>query len=541
MYSEIIRNIVTILMGAGSSQKTSHAAEYCLLDYWSSPQNTLVLISTTTVDKLDMAIYGELKMLWKAARNLYPWLAGHMLESKRAITTDLLEEDEARDIRKGIIGRACYVGKQYVGLGVYAGVKQQRIRFIADELQFMAPTFFDCLPNMFQSAGLDSAGEPDVKVIGSGNPKHDPADQLSIAAEPIGGWEVVKDVTKSSAWDTKFHRGRCLNLIGTDSPNFDVPEGVTPPFPRLISRATVRLVEKRWGKDSLQYNSQCVGRMCMGMIGNRVLTKQFCENHGALDTAIWRDDYITRIAFLDPAWGGDDRCIFGWMEFGTCLQTGLDIIRAGETEEIPIMVNTKIDPDDQIAHWCERRLKALGIPPENLFYGSTGKGKTGASFAKIFGARVPVPLAEGEKPTSRAVRSDLFIFDEHTKQKRLKRCDEEYGRFNAELWFAVRNVVECRQMREMPEDIIFEFSLREYCTSRFGKIELEKKEDTRERMGRSPDKADAYTFGVEGCRQRGFQIGRLGQEIIETQGDDEGFQEEAAAWEAAIKANLLKH
>ena len=161
IYNEIISNIVTILMGPGSSQKTSHASEYILLDYWAHSQNTLALVSTTTVDKLELAVFGEIKMLFNSARHRWPWLAGNPIESKKAISTDAFDYADARDIRKGIIGRACYVGKQYVGLGVFAGIKQQRIRFLADELQFMAPTFLDCLPNMFQSAGLDRNGEPD--------------------------------------------------------------------------------------------------------------------------------------------------------------------------------------------------------------------------------------------------------------------------------------------------------------------------------------------------------------------------------------------
>ena len=51
------------------------------------------------------------------------------------------------------MGRALYQGKQYVGLGHWAGIKQKRIRFIADELQFCDAAFFDVLPNMFSLPG----------------------------------------------------------------------------------------------------------------------------------------------------------------------------------------------------------------------------------------------------------------------------------------------------------------------------------------------------------------------------------------------------
>src|SRR5262249_4911892 len=45
MYKHTIENIVTILMGPGSSQKSSFAAEYSLIRYWANPNDTLILVS----------------------------------------------------------------------------------------------------------------------------------------------------------------------------------------------------------------------------------------------------------------------------------------------------------------------------------------------------------------------------------------------------------------------------------------------------------------------------------------------------------------
>lgn len=544
IYHEIIKNIVTILMGCGSSQKTSHASEYCLLDYWANPNNTLVLVSTVTVDKLDMAVFGEIKMLFNAARELHPWLPGIPIESKRAITTDDRDKNEARDIRKGIIGRACYVGRQYVGLGVYAGIKQARIRFLADELQFMAPTFFDCLPNMFQSVDLDDSGEPQIKIIGSGNPKHDPFDQLSIAAEPVLGWASVADRTKTSTWNTKFHRGVCLNLIGTDSPNFDVPEGERPPYARLISRNSAKPVEARWGKDSLQYYTQCVGKMMMNMVGKRVITMEFCQQHHAFEKVVWRGTPLYKIGFLDPAWGGNnaDRCVWGWLEFGLA-QDGTEIIRFGEYMLVPIIANIGIQPDDQIAQFCKKQASMNGIDPTDIFYDSTGRGTVGAAFARVFGDQVPVPVAFGDRPSSRPVRYDLFVEEEWGEQ-RLKRCDEEYGKFVTELWFSARMVIECDQMRELPEEVAKEGCCREYTIVKGNKIDVESKDDTIERMGVSPDLFDAYVVGIEGARQRGFKIKRLGEDVIvesRKKNGEDWLDSESKAYDKAIKDRLLVH
>ena len=540
IYNEIIQNIVTILMGSGSSQKTSHASEFCLLDYWAHPKNTLVIISTTTVDKLDLAVYGELKMLHKAAKDRFPFLAGHRLDSKRAITTDNLEEDKFRDVRRGIIGRPCYVGRNYVGLGVYAGVKQERIRFLADELQFMVSTFFDCLPNMFSSVDLDPEGQPQVKVIGSGNPNHDPFSQLSIAAEPVEGWESVRHVQKTHCWNTKFERGRCVNLIGTDSPNFDPPVGTIPRYPRLINQRTIDLVLKRWKKDSLQYYSQCLGKMAIGMAGNRVITKQLCEEHHAFEPALWRGDDQTRVWFLDPAWGGAqaDRCMWGWLKFGYDLN-GIQLLELMEMEVVPILAIKK-DADDQIAEWCRKKCIAMDLNPENGAYDSTGRGTVGAAMARVFGSAVPTPIAFGDRPSQRPVRHDLFVL-EPDGRRRHKRCDEEYGKRVTELWFAVHNVIACDQFRGMTESTCREGCMREYTLCPGGKIDVETKDETRERMGESPDEFDALVCGVEKARQMGFKIERLGAAIIENEDDDDFFETEAKLYREAIQSKLLSH
>jgi hypothetical protein len=538
IFSNYIENIVTILMGPGSSQKTSGASECVYIDWLARPDDTMVLVSTTTGDKLDSAVFGELKMLHEQAKNRFDWLPGVVLNAKRAIVSDDLKEKETRDMRKGIICKPCYVGHQYVGLGVYSGIKQQRIRFLADELQFFPQTFFDCLPNMFQSAGLDESGEPDIKVVGSGNPNHDPSSQLSIAAAPLGGWPSLGDVKKTTVWVTQFHRGKCVNLIGTDSPNMDTPEGQKPKYPRLISRATMKLVEKRWGKNSMQWYSQCVGKMMMNMVGNRVITKELCDNHQAFGEVVWKDDRQTNIGFLDPAWGGAnaDRCVWGWLQFGMDV-TDREMILFREYMIVPFLPGNK-EPDHQIAEFTKAQNARVGVEPENMFYDSTGRGTIGAAFAEVYGFRVPVPVAFGDMPSQRPVRHDLFV-TEKDGTRRLKRCDEEYRKKVTELWFATRNVIECNQMRGLPEEVAAEGYMREYTLAPGGKIEIETKDETRERMGMSPDLYDAFCVGIEGARQRGFTIGRLGESMVENEKEEDYFQTEADEYAQAIKEKLL--
>lgn len=540
MYHSFIDNQVTILMGSGSSQKTSHASEFALISYWARPQNTLVLLSTTSVDKLEGAIFGEAKMLFRDARKLHPHLSGTVFDSRHAITTDALREnandldgDEVRDMRRGVVGKACYVGSKYVGLGVFAGIKQEYVIFIGDELQFMPSTFLDCLPNMFQN--------PNVKVIGSGNTKHDKYDMLSKAAEPRAGWDSLGKIEKTTTWQTRFQDGVCINLVGTDSPNFDVPKEKPIPYPRLVNWKTCERVAAYWGKDSLQYFSQCVGTPQWGMMGSRVVTEALCKSHRALEKAVWMGADHKMIAALDPAWTADgDRCVLMMGEIGTSSE-GVEILRVLPPAIIPIIADSQVIPEDQIAQRVKQECASAGVASSDIFYDSFGRGTLGAAFARTFGSTPPVPVDAGGKPTKRPVRHDLFVNENN--QNRLKRCDEHYSKHISELWFSVRYAIECDQVRELPDDVMEELCMREYGTVAGSKLEVEAKEDTKERMGKSPDLGDCMAILVEGARQRGFKIRRLGAGLIENEEneDDDWFYEEEKRQDDIIKGHLLQH
>lgn len=504
IYGEIIKNSITILMGAASSQKTSHASEFNLIDYWCYPNETAVLVSSTTRDKLDDAVWGEMKSLWRAGKEQFPWLAGHMIDYKQRIATDerATDSEDARDLRKGIFCKACYQGKQWVGLGNFAGIKQKRMRFQCDELQFMSPAFLGCLPNM-----RSNTGQGGLKVVGSGNPRHDPNDQLGIVAEPLDGWSAMDGIDKTTIWPIRLYGGMCVNLIGIDSPNFDAPEDK---FPGLIGHEYEKIIAHDYGKNSPEYETQIMGRMRMGLEANRVITRQLCRIHNAQDQAIWGGGDRTKIYAVDPAYGGGDRCIGGFIEFGQSL-AGQMIVRVSTPKILKIVVNPDYPPENQIADLVKADLAANNIAPDNCFYDSFGKGTVGLAFARTFGVNPPIAVDAGARPTARPVRYDLWV-TEKDGTRRLKRCDEHYSKFVTEMWFSVRETIESGQMRELPDDVMAEGCWRTYETVAGNKYEVERKEDMKERMGKSPDLFDWLAIAIEGARQRGFKIKRIGGE-----------------------------
>jgi hypothetical protein len=73
----------------------------------------------------------------------------------------------------------------------------------------------------------------------------------------------------------------------------------------------------------------------------------------------------------------------------------------------------------------------------------------------------------------------------------------------------VRLAVESGQFRGLTEDAVIEFSQREWTIVGKNKIEVEPKHKMKEKIGRSPDIADAIAVGLFGARQRGFRIMKL--------------------------------
>lgn len=440
-----------------------------------------------------------------------------------------------------VIVHNCYQGRQWVGLGVFAGTKQSHIFFVADELQFMEATFLKAWPNMFSNGSL--------KIIGSGNPQHNPDDCLGIAAEPKDGWNSLPEPDVATVWPTRFLNGKCVNLVGTDSPNFVVKTGDPEPFPKLIGPRFAARIEHDYGMNSPEFYTQVKGVMKLSLAHSRVITREFCRQHHASDKCIWRGGGLVRVLAVDPAYGGGDRCVSLALEFGPGLlpeptQIGAVarnqmFIRVVGYRTIPINAKrTDITPEDQIAMGVADDLERHNIPAQNCFYDSFGKGTVGFAFARKFGANSPIPVDAGSKPSTRPVRQDLYVWDESKHQKRLKRCDEEYGKKITELWMTWRQAIESEQVRELPEEIILEGTMREYYTVAGNKKDVEPKADLRERLGRSPDLADCFCIGLEGARQRGFVIERLG--VAESDVDGlEWLSEKVRSHEHLIRSKQL--
>ena len=482
---EIIGNVFTILMGCKDSGKTHGMTKFALCDYWCFPEKTLIIVSSTTVASLEGRIWGDMKSMFRSAKDRWPELAGNVIDNKKAICTDDINDEDTlvRDMRKGILCIACKTssGADNSNISNYVGYKQVRRRYFADEFQFMSNAMFGALANV---------NSGDFKMVVGGNPtgQDDPLDKMS---EPKEGWQSVNDISKTTVWENRlFSNSKTVCLYGLDSPNFDYPESEPTKYPYMINRDSIARVVSGYGKDSIQYWQMCVGMRRVGLDARRILTRLICDTGGAFNDVIWDGEKApVKIFALDAAYGGTDadRCVGGYGEFGKDV-SGKIVLKFWPPMIVPVSVRKAGSPEDQIAEWTKNFCQSAGIPPENCFYDSTGRGSLGTAFARLWSNLVN-PVEFGGAPSKRPTSLDHFIYDLSTGERRIQTCEEAYLNFVTELWYSMRYAVEAGQVRSLPQECAAEFFQREWLQVR-AKIQVEPKSDMKLRTGRSPDYAD---------------------------------------------------
>lgn len=506
--TRIVENQVTVMMGCASSAKTHTMSVHAMITFFIHPMNSFSMISTTDVRSLEIKVWGRIKGLFNRAKSRYDWLPGYVLESARAITANKVDStnESARELTSGIICVPCVSGGKFVGMSKYQGAKPPHtpgthdglLTHYGDEAAVMQPSFLDAYSNWLVNGAA-------FKGVMGGNPT-DISDPLCTAAEPGGGWDSFTDTKKTQEWTSRWYNAHVIAFDGRDTPNNDDPH---KQYPYLVTAKHVQSLIDTHGEDSWQYYQQGIGKPSQGMVTNRVITVGLCERHRAFESEIWAGTEMVDLFAIDPAFGGGDRCVAGRLRFGKNLE-GIQILECFKPEIVPISVNAKIEASEQIAAWVKSKCDPLNIPPENIFYDSLGSTLLGFAFSKIYSAGSPVPVESGGSATERPVRFDLFVVDPKTREKRLKTCKEQYSKMITEMWFSTREAIESEQVRGLSRDVAQEGQLRLFSIVSGNRMEVEPKEEMKERVKKSPDLYDWFAIGVEGARRLGFKIQRIG-------------------------------
>lgn len=498
-----------VVLGPASSGKTNSAATDALLDYFLYPTQTSIIICSTTRERLEDRVWGEIKKYHRAAKRRFPWLAGHLIEGRLRLVTDTRNNNsEGRDFRNGVIGVPCKQGTSFTGLGDFAGIKNKRVRLVGDELSLLPRAFVDSISNLDKNE--------DFKCLAMGNPK-EITDALGILAEPaedVGGWDGgIDQAPGTKTWKIRRPDGICVQLVGSDSPNLDGKLGIP-----LITQEQIDRDVAFYGKDSVWFTMMNEGRMPRGQSSKRVITRQMCLKFQAMEEPVWRDSNIKKILAMDAGYGGD-RCMLCELNFGRPSEADIgEIVRVGAlaTNETPVVYNRQIAaivdtmvvpvanekdsdlPEDQIVHFVVEQLEKRGIPLSDFFYEPGQRTKLTVAFSRITGG-IGNPIDCLGKATERPVAEGIDI-----------KCVDYYSKLITEFWYSVRLCVEAGQFRGMTQNALLEFTMREWGYVTGNRIEVETKDKMKEKCGRSPDEADAVAIALEGARQRGFVIFKPG-------------------------------
>lgn len=532
MLEILLSERISVFAGSRDSGKTRRVSKWALMDYWCFPQETLILMTSTTAAGLELRVWGDIKSLWQRGVDRYPQLEGHPVDAKHGIfTDDLGDRAEIRDQRKGIIGIPVMTSEgEYQGMALknFAGIKQRRRRLIGDELQFLSCDYLK-VP--------DAMDDGDFKGVFLGNMIADNGKALDRVAEPKDGWKSIGEIKKTTAWRNKYN-GITLNLVGIDSPNLD-PE-TKGHFPGMLTQESIdRAAERPGGKDSLEWWSLIMGVRKSGVVSDRVLTVDMIQNAGGFADVIWSVSPGMKICSCDAGYGGDE-CVNTYIECGTEVG-GIEVIKFGEQRVIPVLLSSPVSPEDQIAIATKADCDERGIPYENVFFEAGMRATLAVSFARIIGPQTNA-VNFGGPATDRPVSNELFVFDEKTQQRRPKKCSEHYSKFVTELAFSVRAVVESGQARSFPMQAAEEFQKRKWRFVYGDRYELETKVEYKERnQNKSPNWSDSLMIGVEGARRLGFQIQRLADPDVVPVAADEWLDKEISAQRKFAQRNELSY
>jgi hypothetical protein len=493
--------------GPSSSQKSHHFTMFALVMFYAWPKGTTVLISSTTRDDLQRRIWGYVVELDKEAREIYPDLPGHFVESEMKLLADA-KDVEGRSKKAGVMGVACKKGGQWQGLEGYVGTKAPKVEgregvmlLVCDEAHFMPVGFLDALANLESNVNCYAA------IMGNLPNVENP---LGWACEPKDGWESLPDTEVSRVYRTKWVNGRAIQLVGMDSPNLDYPEGQEP-FMGLIGRRYIEQCAVNYGRDSTKFHMFASGKVPQAGIHCTVFTKQECIKHEATAGVMWGHEQVQRGYGLDAAYSGlgGDRTVGFPFVFGKDVH-GKWRFWLGPMHVYPGSRDAKVTHAEAIAVECKRQCEAAGIAPENVYFDGTGRSELTSAFARLWSSEV-VPIEFGGPATARPAFTGEMWRQNEKKEKSagtLKTCAEVFDRFVTELWFALKWCIVADQMRGLPQEVIDEGSLRKFEIVRGGREAVETKEEMKERGLRSPDCTDAVVTALEGARRMGFPLGR---------------------------------
>lgn len=474
MIKNAIRNKYLAVGGSASSGKSHTMAAWGLVNFLSQPQNTLILVTSTTLREARKRIWGSIISLLTVVEDA-------PIKIRDSIGNIAYINEKGDLIEKaGLSLIAAEKSKTREAVGKFIGIKQKRVIVIADELSELSEAILN--------AGLTNLSKnPDFQMIGMSNP-NSRFDAFGVWSQPKSGWDSI-DAQIDDEWETKWG-GKYIRLDGERSPNILAGETIYPWLPTEAKLAEDRAL---LGPESRGYMRMVRAVFFDSEETEGIYSEAELARSGSLGKVQWVGKPIA-VAGLDPAFtNGGDRTILYTGKVGYDTK-GQYVCELGEAIHLNDDATNKAIPRTyqivkQIKDHCEKR----GILPENLAVDSTGAG---APFCDVLAGEWSsgfLRVGFGGKASDKRVSANSSLVGEELYVNRV-----------SELWFVGKELVRTKQLFGISGDLAQEICARNYELVKGGtlRVKIESKADFKSRFGRSPDLADAAFLCLDMARQR---------------------------------------
>jgi len=459
------------LAGCATASKSFSIAEFGLAFWYADPENTGVIVSSTTREGAQGRIWGAIKRLHKYASKI--GLPGTLIDSADLITLDPKSKLYDRSIKL----RPVYKGNKLESVDNLVGWHPPRLMIILDEMPSVPDHLFKALAN------LSNVSEEFIFIgIGNPNSRLDPHGRLCT---PKDGWSSVDP--SMEFWKTKD--GICVHYDGLKSPNFD--DETLDHYPFLFKKSDYDSLCRTYGEESDEVYRQARGWFPPETSDNNLFNEVVLIKREVFTPPKWKYT-LTKVAGLDPAYGGD-RCVLYFVEIGVTADNKL-VLYPYEYNIIPINSDSKDTIHEQIAFKVRELCNKHNINPDHFGVDSTAEGKRVAEMIIRHWSDGINLVDFADKVSTRPVS---YLIP--------RPANEEYDRKVTELTCSLRQYVETGQLRGLCHETALEGCHRRLL--RKPKLSIESKTDYKMREKYSPDLLDALTVACDVARTLGYVPG----------------------------------
>lgn len=469
---KLCANEVVAIAGGGGWGKSECLAIWLIIHFLSDPKNTLCFATSTTIASSKKRIWGKIVRYWSAIEKQMN--CGKLVDSAGMIRYVENGEPVQGDLA-GITLVPAEKKKEKDALARLRGMHQKRIIFCADELGSLSPSVAEAAfmnlklsADYFQFTGIDNPSSY--------------TDAFGEIAIPIDGWNSIS--VEDEEWVTP--RGICLHFDLTRNPN--ILEG-SKVYSWMPTQEDIDVEMRVHGGNTAAFWQMYRGFWTPVEVSDQIYTEIEVINAKGMEKAVWLNDNLVRISFLDPSFtNGGDRSIACFATVGLNIE-GFKTLQFDEWLTFQEDITDKsLTRSQQMAIWWRKACIDRYVAPRYAGYDATGGGGPLGDVIDTLYSRETFRLQFGGKA------SDLPVSAYDPTP-----ANERYVNSCTEIWFSGKEYLRSGQIRGIDRKMLQEMCMRKMDRTMERSLNIRMKvmpkSDMKTKHGLSPD----YCEAAMGC------------------------------------------